>query len=99
MNTITETEIILGANSMTPRTKRKKLGLDEHQITLLESTREVYRIVNQGLKVLVVTNVIKSFEEVFKERYVVMELFKDLIEIKPISAVTVEDLEKLIVEM
>ena len=99
MNTTTETEIILEANSMTPRTKRKKLELDEHQMTLLESTREVYRIVNQGLKVLVVTEVLKSFEEVFKERYVVMELFKTLIEIKPISAVTAEDLEKLIVEM
>lgn len=99
MNTTTETEIILEANSMAPRTKRKKLELDEHQITLLESTREIYRIVNQGLKVLVVTEVLKSFEEVFKERYVVMELFKTLIEIKPISAVTAEDLEKLIVEM
>lgn len=99
MNTTTETEIILEANSMTPRTKRKKLELDEHQITLLGSTREIYRIVNQGLKVLVVTEVLKSFEEVFKERYVVMELFKALIEIKPISAVTAEDLEKLIVEM
>lgn len=99
MNTTTETEIILEANSMVPRTKRKKLELDEHQMTLLESTREIYRIVNQGLKVLVVTEVLKSFEEVFKERYVVMELFKTLIEIKPISAVTAEDLEKLIVEM
>lgn len=99
MNTTTDTEIILEENSMTPRTKRKKLELDEHQMTLLESTREIYRIVNQGLKVLVVTDVIKSFEEVFKERYVVMGLFKDLIEIKPISAVTAEDLEKLIVEM
>lgn len=99
MSTTTETEIILEANSMVPRTKRKKLELDEHQMTLLESTREIYRIVNQGLKVLVVIEVLKSFEEVFKERYVVMELFKTLIEIKPISSVTAEDLEKLIVEM
>lgn len=96
---VTEFQIILEANCKPARTKRKKIH-DPVELTQLMKVREVWRCIQQGKQCLVVTDSVKTFDEVFDNKAEALRTYgsDSLVIIKTLDKVTAEDLELPIFE-